>query len=77
MSLNKIWAEQVQGVPAPPSHPAPAQEGHQVPQQQDYHASPAQQRQQIVPFNWSHFKPELSGKFDEDAEAHYSTLMAK
>ena len=30
---------------------------------------PAQQGQQVVHLNWSHFKPEFSGK-PEDAEAH-------
>ena len=50
---------QVPGVPAPPS--PPAQPELQAPQQ------PAQQ---VVHLNWSHFKPEFSGKPDEDAEAH-------
>ena len=31
---------------------------------------PAQQGQQIVHSNWSHFKPEFSGKPDKNAEAH-------
>ena len=26
--------------------------------------------QQIMPMNWSHFKPEFSGRLDEDVEAH-------
>ena len=30
---------------------------------------PTQQSQQVVHLNWSHFKPEFSGK-PEDAEAH-------
>ena len=34
-------------------------------------ASAAQQSgQQVVHLNWSYFKPEFSGKPDEDAEAH-------
>ena len=54
-----------------PSPPAPAQAGQQVQQQQQNHpAPPAQQGQQIVHLNWSHFKPEFSGKPDEDAESH-------
>ena len=61
---------QAQGVPAPPAPPAQVQAGHQVPQQQKYHAPPAQQEQQLVHLNWSHFKPEFSGKSDEDAEGH-------
>ena len=28
------------------------------------------QGQQLVPLYWSYFKPEFSGKPDEDAEAH-------
>ena len=60
-------AEQVQGVPAPP---APAQAGQQAPQQQEHHAPQAQQGQQIIHLKWSHFKPEFSGKPDENAEAH-------
>ena len=31
---------------------------------------PKQQAQQIPPLNWLHFKPEYSGKPEEDAEAH-------
>ena len=30
----------------------------------------APQGQQLVHLNWSNFKPEFSGKPDEDAEAH-------
>ena len=67
-------AWQVQGVPAPPPHPPPglAQAGQQAQQQQDHQhqTPPAQQGQQIVHLNLSHFKPEFSGKPDEDAEAH-------
>ena len=37
---------------------------------QEHHYPPAQQEQQLVHLNWSHFKPEFSGKPDEDAEAH-------
>ena len=33
-------------------------------------APAAPQGQQFVHLNWSHFKPEFSGKLDEDAEAH-------
>ena len=48
-------ADPAQGIPAPPSSAGPV-----VPQ------AP----QQMVPLDWSHFKPEFSGKPDEDAEAH-------
>ena len=64
---------QVQGVPAPspPSPPVLEQAGQQGQQQHWEHpAPPTQQGKQIVHSNWSHFKPEFSGKPDEDAEAH-------
>ena len=66
-------ADQAQGVtvPPPPPHPVPAQVGQQAQQQQQEHPTPpAQQEQQIIHLNWSHFKPEFSGKPEEDAEAH-------
>ena len=74
-------ADQVQGVPAPlpPPLPAPVQAGQQAQQQQQQqdHVAPqvkaptAQKPgQQLVHLNWSYFKPEFSGKSDEDAEAH-------
>ena len=74
-------ANQVQGVPAspPPPPPAPVQAGQQTQKQQQQHdhlAPPThalaaqQQGQQIVHLNWYHFKPEFSGKPDEDAETH-------
>ena len=76
-------ADQAQGVPAPPPPPAPVEAGQQVQQQQQDHPNPptpahaqpahipgAQQGQQIVHLNWSYFKPEFSGKPDDDAEAH-------
>ena len=53
-------ADQVQGVPAPPPPAGPV-----VPQ-----APQAPQGHPFVHLNWSNFKPELSGKPDEDAEAH-------
>ena len=73
--------DQVQGVPAPllPLPPAPAQAGQQAQQQQQQHdhVSPQAQApitqqpgQQLVHLNWSYFKPEFSGKPDEDTEAH-------
>ena len=53
------------------------QAGQQAQQQQQDHPSPpvhapaAQQPgQEILHLNWSHLKPEFSGKPDEDAEAH-------
>ena len=72
-------ADQVQGVPAPtPTLPTPVPAGQQAQQQQkqQHHVTPqvqaptAQQGQQVVHLNWSYFKPEFSGKPDEDAEAH-------
>ena len=61
---------QMQGVPASPPPSAQAQAGQQVLQQQEQHAQPAQQGQQVLHLNWSYFKPEFSGKPDEDAEVH-------
>ena len=45
--------------PGDPAPPAP-----QAPQQ------PMQQAQQMPDLNWSYFKPEFSGKPEEDVEAH-------
>ena len=50
-------------VPAP--NPPPNHH-HQQQQNQDQ----AGKQQQVVHLNWSNFKPEFSGKPDEDAEAH-------
>ena len=47
---------QAPALPAPPSPSALQQ--------------PEQQAQHIPQLNWSHFKPEFSGKPEEDAEAH-------
>ena len=47
---------QTPDIPAPPA-----------PQTQQ---QPTQQAQQMPHLNWSHFKPECSGKPEEDAEAH-------
>ena len=47
---------QAPAVPAPPPPPALHQ--------------PAQQEQHILQISWSHFKPEVSGKPEENAEAH-------
>ena len=54
-----------------PAPPVPVQAEQLAQQhQQEHPAPPAQQGQQTVHLNWSHFKPEFSGKPDEDAEAH-------
>ena len=58
---------QVSDIPAPPltsAQPDPAQQAKQL-------AQPTQQGQQLVHLNWSHFKPEFSGKPEEDAVAHF------
>ena len=68
----------MQGVPAPPppTPSSPCRTGQQA-QQQQGHVDPQAQAstmqhpgQQVVHLNWSYFKPECSGKPDEDAEAH-------
>ena len=70
--------DQEQGVPAPHPPSAAVQAGQQAQQQQQQqdHVAPQaeasaaqQQGQQVVHLNWSYFKPEFSGKPDEDAEA--------
>ena len=53
---------QPQGVPAPNPPQLPAD----PPEPQ----APQQPAHQVVHLNWSHFKPEFSGKPDENAEAH-------
>ena len=40
------------------------------PNQQQQQQQNQDQQQQIIHLNWSHFKPEFSGKPDKDAEAH-------
>ena len=55
------------GLPAPAVHAPQAPQVLQAPQQ------PAQQVQHMPQLNWSHFKPEFSGKPEEDAEAHLLT----
>ena len=53
---------QLQNILAPNPLPPPADPVElQVPQQPAHH---------VVHLNWSHFKPEFSGKPDEDAEVH-------
>ena len=52
-------ADQEEGVPTP--NPPPNQQ-----QQQDQ----AGKQQKVVHLNWSNFKPEFSGKPEEDAEVH-------
>ena len=51
-------------------HPIPLQPKKQQQQQQDHTG----QHQQEVHLNWSNFKPEFSGKPDEEAEAHLLCL---
>ena len=64
-------ADQVQGVPAPSLPLLPKCKQDNRPNNNSKSpAPPAQQGQQIVALNLSHFKPEFSGKPDEDAEAH-------
>ena len=55
-------ADHEEGIPTPNLPPVQPQPQPQ-PQPQD-------QQQQVVHLNWSNFKPEFSGKPDEDAEAH-------
>ena len=64
-------ADQEGGVPTP--NLPPNQQQQQQPQQlqqQQQNLDQANQQQQLVHLNWSNFKPEFSGKPEEDAEAH-------
>ena len=62
-------ADREGGVPAPnPSQQQ--QQQQQQPQQQQQIQGQAGQQQQLVHLNWCNFKPEFSGKPDEDAEVH-------
>ena len=61
---------QPQNVPVTnPSTPA-GLEALQAPQQPAVLQAPQQPAQPMAHLNWSHFKPEFSGKTDKDAEAH-------
>ena len=53
-------------VPDIPAHPPPPAQPNPTQQPQQ----PAQPAQQVVHLIWSHFKPEYSGKHEEDAEDH-------
>ena len=59
-------AERGEGVPAP--NQQWQQQQNQQPQH-DQHPQD-QPQQQHLHINWSNFKPEFSGKLDEDAEVH-------
>ena len=71
-------ADQAQGVPAPPPSPGPVvPQAPQAPQAlavlpapQTPQAPQAPQGQPFVHLNSSNFKPEFSGKPNEDAEVH-------
>ena len=56
---------EVQGKSAPNPPPSPAD-----PPEPQVLQQPVQPAQQVIHMNWSHFKPEFSGKPEEDAEAH-------
>ena len=61
--------QQAPDIPVP--LPSPAQPALQAPQQPAQLApQPGQQEQQMVYLNWSHFKPEFSGKPEEDSETY-------
>ena len=55
--------------------PAKAQAGQQVPQQHEQHVQPAQQGQQIIYLNWSHFKPEFQENLMRMQKLICSVLM--
>ena len=59
-------AEREEGAAAPNQRQGQDQQQNQ---QQQQNQDPAGQQQHLH-INWSHFKPEFSGKPEEDAEAH-------
>ena len=62
-------ASQVPQVPQVPQAPQQPVQPVQLPVPNQ--PIPSQQIQHILQLNWSHFKPEFSGKQEEDAETHY------
>ena len=58
------------GESAPNSNQQQQQQQQQKQQEQQQIQDQAGQQQQLVHLNWSNFKPEFSGKPDEDAEVH-------
>ena len=60
MAEAELKAADIPAPLPPPDHPNSTQQAQQS----------AQQAQQIEYLNWSHFKPEFSGKPEEDAETH-------
>ena len=64
MAESGLQAPNIPALPPPPTQPGPAQQVQQPTQHM-------QQVQQVIHINWSHFKPEFSGKSEEDAEAHF------
>ena len=65
-------ADQEGGVPTPnpPQNKQQQQHPQQQQQQQQQNQDQAGQQQEVIHLNWSNFKPEFSGKPEEDAEAH-------
>ena len=62
-------AERGEGVAVPDQRQRQNQQQNQQQQQQQQNLGPAGQQQHLH-INWSDFKPEFSGKPDEDGEAH-------
>ena len=62
-------AERGEGIAAPNQRQGQNQQNQQQNHQQQQIQDPAGQQQHLH-INWSNFKPEFSGKPEEDAEAH-------
>ena len=60
-------AERGEGTAAPNQRQGQNQQQNQ---QQQQNQNPAGQQQQHLHINWSNFKPEFSGKPEEDAQTH-------
>ena len=63
-------AERGEGVATPNQRQGHNQQNQQKNQQQQQPIQDQAGQQQHLHINWSNFKPEFSGKPDEDAEAH-------
>ena len=70
MTERGLQATDIPAPPPPPSQPDPTQQPTHPTQQVQQPTQLTQQGQQLVHLNWSHFKPEFSGKPEENTEVH-------
>ena len=67
IGYSRNGREREEGAAAPNQRQGQNQQQNQ---QQQQNQEPVGHQQQHLHINWSHFKPEFSGKPEEDAEAH-------